>query len=459
MSNHPAHIELWGGAECTINRVGNTFYDQHAYSGHRTRVDRDLKLFAALGLKTLRIALHWERFDQLGHWEEADRMLEAMRHHRLHPIVGLVHHGSGPPHTNLLDPSFPEKLAAYAFEVAQRYPSITDYTPINEPQTTGRFACLYGHWFPHHRSMHSYVRSLFHQAKAIGLAMRAIRSVQPDARLIHTEDGGATFASASLQPYQQAREHRRWLVTDMLCGRVTHTHPLFSFLLEHGLDEHDLLWFADNPCPPSILGINYYVTSDRFLDDRLHLYPAHLPGGDNGTEPLVDIEAVRVHPEGILGASAILEQAWNRYHLPLAITEAHLGCEPEEQRRWLYQIWTQAEQARARGVDVRAVTAWGLLGLYNWSCLCTEDKGSYEAGAFDVSTGTPRATPVADLIAQLATGQTPQDETLLEPGWWNLDSRITIPPPANSAIDNPPAAPEPQYQHAIDEPILLERAG
>ena len=446
-------MELWGGCEGTINRVGNVFFDQHAYSGHRARFENDLKLFATLGLKTLRIALLWERFEQLGHWHEADHMVQAIADQGLHPIIGLVHHGSGPPHTDLLDPAFPQKLAAYALQVAQRYPSITDYTPINEPQTTGRFACLYGHWFPHHRSMHSYLRSLVHQAKAIVLAMQAIRSVQPHARLIHTEDGGATSASASLQSYQQTREHRRWLVTDLLCGHLTHQHPLFSFLLEHGLDEQEILWFADNPCPPSILGINYYVTSDRFLDDRLHLYPEHLPGGDTGTEPLVDIEAVRVRPEGIHGASAILQQAWNRYHLPLAITEAHLGCEPEEQRRWLYQIWQQAEDARAHGADVRAVTAWGLLGLYNWSCLCTEDKGAYEAGAFDVSTGIPQATPVADLIAQLAAGETPQDKTLLQPGWWNLDSRITIPPPTTDAI----ATPEMQFEGNTDEPVLVQR--
>ena len=454
MSNDPGHIELWGGAECTINRVGDIFYDQHAYSGHRARVEADLELFSKLGLKTLRVALLWERFEQLGHWDEADHMLQAMERSALHPIVGLVHHGSGPSHTHLLDPAFPEKLAAYALQVAQRYPWVTDYTPINEPQTTGRFTCLYGHWFPHHRSMSSYVRSLFHQAKGIVLAIEAIRSVQPHARLIHTEDGGATFATASLQSYEQAREHRRWLVTDLLCGRIRQEHPLFSFLIEHGLAEHEILWFADHACPPSILGINYYVTSDRFLDDRLHLYSAHLPGGDTGTEPLVDIEAVRVRSEGIHGAGVILKQAWERYHLPLAITEAHLGCEPDEQRRWLYQVWRQAEDARMQGIDVRAVTAWGLLGLYNWSCLCTEDKGTYEAGAFDVSSGIPRATPVADLIAQLATGQAPEDERLLEPGWWDLDSRILIGSPVDQTLL---LKKEPASEFLAEEPILMER--
>ena len=35
------------------------------------------------------------------------------------PIVGLLHHGSGPRYTSLLDPDFPEKFASYAGGVAR----------------------------------------------------------------------------------------------------------------------------------------------------------------------------------------------------------------------------------------------------------------------------------------------------------------------------------------------------
>ncbi len=127
-----------------------------------------------------------------------------------------------------------------------------------------------------------------------------------------------------------------------------------------------MLWFGENVCPPAVIGLNYYVTSDRFLDDRLELY-AWSGGGDTGDEPLVDVEAVRVRAEGIAGPGAMLRQAWARYGIPVAITEAHLGCEPEEQVRWLAEVWDAAEKARADGVDVRAVTVWALLGSYNWS--------------------------------------------------------------------------------------------
>ncbi|MCU1222305.1 MAG: dTDP-4-dehydrorhamnose reductase [Edaphobacter sp.] len=423
-------MELWAGVECTINRVGATFHDQYSRSGHRERVHEDMQMFAGLGLQTLRTAVHWEHFERTNCWSCADCTLQAMEQFGLRPIVGMLHHGSGPPSTSLLDKEFPEKFAAFALQVTKRYPWVLDYTPINEPQTTGRFACLYGHWFPHHRNMRSYVRALFHQIKAIVLSMQAIRSVQPEARLIHTEDGGSTFSTQPLEPYRMEREHRRWLGLDLLCGSVTRNHPLFQFLLDYGLEEREILWFTERPCPPSVIGLNYYVTSDRFLDHRVHLYPNHFRGGDLGTEPLVDIDAVRIRPEGIVGVGALLTQAWDRYQLPVAITEAHLGCEPDQQVRWLAQTWHEAQQAFDAGVNVRAVTAWGLLGLYDWCNLCTSNSGVYEPGVFDLSSGTPVPTPVATLVQQLAQGHPVDKGVLSSFHWWRENSRLTHTSPA-----------------------------
>ena len=212
---------------------------------------------------------------------------------------------------------------------------------------------------------------------------------------------------------------------------VTPDHALFPFLLEHGLTQDELLWFEVNRCPPSILGLNYYVTSDRFLDHRLELYPPRA-GGDTGEEPFVDIEAVRVRVEGIAGARSILRQAWQRYKLPLAITEAHLGSEPLEQIRWLSEIWRDAEAVRADGADVRAVTAWSLMGAFNWCHLCARDTGTYEAGVFDLKDGTPKETLLTDLV-RCITQHRPPTKAALEEGWWRKTDRITVPWPGVDA--------------------------
>ena len=106
--------------------------------------------------------------------------------------------------------------------------------------------------------------------------------------------------------------------------------------------------------------------------------------GGNGRQTYVDTEAVRVLAGGIAGPTALIREAWDRFGWPLAVTEAHLGCTREEQLRWFMEVWEAACQAKREGIDMRAVTAWAVLGSYDWDSLMTRPQGSYECGAFDV---------------------------------------------------------------------------
>ncbi len=386
-------LEIWGGVECTVNRVGDAYFDQLEANGHAGRL-ADLDLFAQLGVATLRYPVLWER-SQLSikgayDWRWGDERLDRLRNLGIRPIVGLVHHGSGPKDTSLVDPSFAPALAAYAGAVARRFPWVEDYTPVNEPLTTARFSGFYGKWYPHATNVHAFAQALINQCRAIVLAMRAIRAVNSTARLIQTEDLGKVYSTPRLTYQADFENERRWLTWDLLCGRVDTRHALWSFLIEYaGIPERELLWFLDNQCPPEVIGANYYVTSERFLDDRLEHYPTGLHG-TNGRDCYADVEAVRVRPEGLMGPGHLISEAWARYRLPLAITEAHLGCTREEQMRWLVEVWVAAQQQRKLGVEVVAVTAWSLLGAYDWDSLLTCWSGHYEPGIFDVRAPAPR---------------------------------------------------------------------
>jgi dTDP-4-dehydrorhamnose reductase len=421
-----APLEIWGGIEATVNRVGDRWFDQLIWSGHDRRLD-DLDRFASLGIRTLRYPVLWERtaphsladFD----WGWSDERLPYLRALGIRPIAGLVHHGSGPSYTSLLDSEFPEKLARYAGAVARRYPWLVDFTPVNEPLTTARFSGLYGHWYPHGHCDRGYIRALLNQLRGVVLAMRAVREVSPAARLIQTEDCGQTFGRRATRRQAEHEGHRRWLTWDLLTGRVDDRHPLYGFLTRHGMTHDDEAFFQTAECLPSVLGLNYYVTSDRYLDDRCHRYPSTTPGG-NGEIRYVDTEAVRGRRQGIVGHEAHLVSAWKRYGIPVAITEVHLGCTRDEQVRWLIESWAGALAARARGADVRAVTAWGLLGSFNWQSLVTRDDGHYEPGAFDVRAPAPRRTALADAITTLARGGVHRDPVLSGRGWWRRPNRL-----------------------------------
>jgi dTDP-4-dehydrorhamnose reductase len=405
--------------ECTVNRVGDRYFDQSIATGHHDRID-DLDRLAGLGIRTLRYPVLWERTmpdDRVADWSWPDARLARLRSLDVRPIVGLCHHGSGPPGTSLIDPGFPERLATYAGKVAERYPWVTAYTPVNEPLTTARFSGLYGHWYPHGRDDRTFVTALLVQCRAIGLAMRAIRAVQPTALLVQTEDLGYTRSTPRLA-YQAAFENeRRWLSLDLLAGRVDRHHPLWSYLRKAAGDDRMLGVLRDSPCPPDVLGINYYVTSERYLDDDLARHPPVSHGG-NGRHRYADVETVRGCPEGLGGIARLLAAAWARYHRPLAVTEAHMGCTREEQLRWLCEIWDGVAEARRAGADVRAITAWAAFGSCDWNSLVTRAAGYYEPGLFDVRAPTPRPTAVAAAVRAMVAGERPRHPVLDGVGWW-----------------------------------------
>lgn len=419
-------LELWGGVECTINRIGDTYFDQLDRNGHLKRIE-DLDMFAALGIRTIRYPVQWERVAPRGlenaDWSWTDERLGRLCELGIRPIVGLVHHGSGPRHTSLIDPSFAEGLATFARAVAERYPWVESYTPVNEPLTTARFSGLYGHWYPHGCDYATFLRALLQQCKGVVLAMQAIREVNPKAQLVQTEDLGKTFSTPLLASQAAFENERRWLSFDLLCGRLTSNHFLWDFIRRSGISEEELAWFEEHRCPPDILGINYYLTSERFLDEDMARYPVQFHGG-NGHHTYADVEAIRIDADFALGHQARLSEAWERYRLPVAITEAHLNGTREEQLRYLLGAWNGAKQLRNEGVDLRAVTTWSLLGAFDWNTLLTCINNFYEPGAFDVRSPRPRPTAIANVVRALTAGRAPEHPVLAQPGWWQRPLRF-----------------------------------
>ena len=207
-------LALWGGLECTVNRVADEYFSQLERNGHHERIS-DLERFARLGISAIRYPVLWEHMapkeaDQID-WHWSDERLPALQDLGITPIVGLVHHGSGPKYTSLTDLEFPEKLATFAIAVANRYPWLEYYTPVNEPLTTARFSGLYGVWYPHGRDDRIFIEALLNQCRAVALSMREIRKVNPQAKLVQTDDLGKTYSTAQMSGLADFYNSRRWL--------------------------------------------------------------------------------------------------------------------------------------------------------------------------------------------------------------------------------------------------------
>jgi dTDP-4-dehydrorhamnose reductase len=431
-------LELWGGVECTVARIGDRYVDQVRLSGHEARED-DVDRLAALGVRRVRYPLLWERVAPTGldeaDWSWTDERLARLRERGIMPIAGLVHHGSGPPGTSLRDPGFATGLAAFAGAVAERYPWIDAYVPVNEPLTTARFSGLYGFWYPHASDEQSFLAMLVIETQASIMAMRAIRQHAPRARFVLTEDLSYAHATPALEALAERHNQRRWIGIDLLCGRVVPGHPYWDRFVDAGL-EAELEAIAADPCPPDVLGFNHYLTSERFLDHQIERYDPRMWSRDEGHE-YVDLEAMRIVLEGPRGLEALLREAWQRYRIPLAVTEVHNGSTRDEQMRWLMESWSAANRLKATDVDIRAVTIWSTFGCTDWNSLMIEETGHYEPGPYDIRAPEPRATALARMARGLAIDGDYDHPVLDAPGVWRRPDRFHWRPTRASPFASP----------------------
>ncbi|MBA2660600.1 MAG: sugar nucleotide-binding protein [Nitrosospira sp.] len=453
-------LNVWGGLECTLNRVANDYFSQMHRNGHDGRLC-DLERFESLGISAIRYPVLWELIAPYGpdsaDWSWTDARLPDLRARGITTIAGLMHHGSGPLHTSLIDSSFPEHLAVFAGAVAKRYPWIEYYTPVNEPLTTARFSGLYGAWYPHGHDDGVFIQALLNQCRAIVLSMRAIREINSNAKLIQTDDLSKTYSTPEMSDLADFYNERRWLSWDLLCGKVGPDHPLWKYLIGAGTDPSQILWFRKNTCPPEIIGVNYYITSERWLDHRVKRYSKHCLTNYQGYR-FVDIEPARVLATPTPGIAPLLAEAWERYRLPLAVTEAHIGAHREDQLRWLLEIWESAKHSQQQGIDICAVTVWALLGSYDWNSLVTECKGYYEPGPFDVRFAIPRPTAIATLMRELALGSAPSHPVLKGHGWWRREGRFSCPPVATRTAVTSLHSARVKTGEEIVQPILITGA-
>jgi dTDP-4-dehydrorhamnose reductase len=409
-------VELWASPEPTIARVSeNHWRDQLAESGHRDRT-RDLELLASLGIDACRYPVLWEHNDLA--W--ARPRLEFLRDSGIEPIVTLLHHGSGPAPTSLIDPDFPTLFAAYAQSVARAFPWIRRWTPINEPLTTARFSTLYGHWYPNLRDDRAFGHAIANEVLAIQLAFERIRAIIPDAQLLITEDlQGFTAGDAASEPYVAFLRERKFLSLEFVMGRVDRAHPLWSYLAQDaGLPTQRLDEIRAHALTPHLVGWNWYPHSERFIFSN---------EGKTGDLASLYIAGCTISPR------PLLRKAYARLGLPQALSEVHINAPERERADWLRARYDDAIALRAEGIPIEAVGAWAAFGMVDWNSLLRERAGAIEDGVFTFAAPgqTPQETEVSRALRHLARFRGPSTTAPSAPA---RDDKVVSPRAATLSV-------------------------
>ncbi len=387
-------FEIWASPEPTIARIGaNDVRNQLEETGHAAR-SSDLDLLASLGVAATRYPVLWEacapndpaQIDLT--W--ATPRLERLRDLRIDPIVTLLHHGSGPRYTSLVDPAFPELLATFAGAVAARFPWVRRWTPINEPLTTARFSTLYGVWYPNTRDDDvAFGAALTNEVLGIVLAMTAIRVHAPHAELVVTEDlQSFTARDALVEAFVAHKRRRMFLSIELAMGRVVPGHESYSYLVDVcGVPREKLARIAANACAPDLVAWNYYPNSERALFTR------------DGT--VVNDPARLYRP---ISPRPLLAAAHARLQLPFGIGEVHINGTAAERVAWLDARVADLLALHEAGLPVRALGVWAAFGMVDWDSLLQRREGVCEDGIFTFAGphGTPKETAVATAVRALA---------------------------------------------------------
>ena len=404
-------LEVWASPEPTVARVdGARTRDQLRETGHEAR-DGDLDLIAQLGVCASRYPVLWEKVaphhPNLRDYDWATRRLNGLAERGIEPIVTLLHHGSGPPYTGLLDPAFPRLFAEYAAATARRFPWVTRWTPINEPLTTARFSALYGVWYPNRFADDAaFGRAIVNEALAIAAAGERIREIIPHARFVLTEDlQSFSAADERVEDLVAHKRERMYLSCELLQGRIVDGHPMHRYLTERcGIAAAELTQLARRPQPPDLMGWNYYPYSERRL-------ASDAEGGHR------NVGLVEVAPER-LDLPAALTRAHSRLGLPVALAEVHVHGNERERARWMLQRFADVRAVRDQGVPVVAFGAWAAFGMVDWDSLLRRAEGVREDGIYTYAGGggEPQPTLVSTVVSELAAGRSVRIPD--EPGWW-----------------------------------------
>jgi beta-glucosidase/6-phospho-beta-glucosidase/beta-galactosidase len=319
---------LWGKDGVRRNLVAETGHDRHAAE--------DYERLARLGIAVAREGIPWPMVDKGGRYDFSgvDPYIAAMNAAHVIPIWDLCHYGY-PDDLDPFDEAFVERFARYCRAAAEYVvPKVRGphfFTPINEITFFSFCAGEWGWAAPYRCSRDDRMRLRLALCRAAIAGVKAIREVDPDARMVHVDPLVRVVAPRDRPDQVEAARHETevdtFLAWDILYGRE---HPEFG----------------GSPEVLDIVGANSYSFGQ--MEYREHGPHAPLAPDDDRIAPLCDM----------------LETVWKRYGRPMIIGETSgLG---RGRASWLHDMMCESLAAVRRGMDLQGICLFPGIDMPDW---------------------------------------------------------------------------------------------
>ena len=329
--------------------------DEYELTQHYELWHEDIALIRDLGVTHARYGIPWHKINpqpNAWNWEFADKTLGLMLEMGVEPIVDLVHYGlPGWIDQAWLNPDFPKYMAEYGHRAAERFKGrIHLWTPLNEPRVTAWYCGKLGWWPPNLRGWNGFLRVMLGVCRGMVETSKALRAVDDENLAVHV-DATDLYESqdATLQDEVFRRQEIVFLALDLVSGRVTERHSLFTWLLKNGITDRDLSWFQENAIDLEIIGINLYpLFSQKVLSRSPH------------------VRIKMPYASGVI-VEQLARLYFDRYRVPIFVSEtASLGT-VKRRADWLRDSVASTRRARAAGIPLIGYTWWPLFALVTWA--------------------------------------------------------------------------------------------
>ena len=336
-SGSPGNFLFATGIECSYPTIqhGAVRRDELRECGHYEHYQRDFELVADLGLKYLRYGLPYYAINPapgVYDWAQADELMEALKGSGVTPILDLLHFGVPDHLGNFQNPELPAQFAAYAGEVARRYPWVRFFTPVNEVFVTARSSARDGLWNEQLSSETAFITAIKHGVAASCLACQAIVQERPDAVFIQSESAEHLHDACAAER-DDLRLHNKMNVAAL---DLLYAHPpdaeVYQHLRAHGMSEAEYQWFMS--CEPPghhIIGNDYYGRNERII----------LP------------DRSEIQGQEVLGWGEFARRFYQRYRKPVMHTETNTFEAEQKPRLAVAAVDDGAESADGRRASGR----------------------------------------------------------------------------------------------------------
>jgi beta-glucosidase/6-phospho-beta-glucosidase/beta-galactosidase len=310
------------------NLIEETQHDRHA--------QEDYNILRSLGIDVAREGIPWPLVDRDGCYDfsRIDPMIEAMQQTQIIPIWDLCHYG----YPDDLDPfsnEFIDRFARYCRAAAEyvipRLHGPYFFTPINEITFFSFSGGEWGWVAPYKTTKEDRFRFRLALCKAAIAGVKAIREVEPQARMVHIDPLVQVVAPRDRPDLVEAAEHETYVDTflawDILYGK-----------------EHPEL--GGSPEILDIVGANNYSFGQMEYREQ---------GPHQALEPNDD----RIKP-----LCELMRWVWERYHRPMIIGETS-GLEAGRDE-WLRDVMDESLAAVNAGIDLHGICLFPAVDMPDW---------------------------------------------------------------------------------------------